>query len=114
MKRDCIIISLDLDAIKKARYELDGAYNLPLVLVVFFLFHPKVLLSKQPAARTFPLRAIHLLRSHKIALFWSPLPPCPYIFTVDGPPPPHPPAPHANVHIFEKEIYQCYCTQNYS
>ena len=112
MKRDCIIISLDLDAIKKARYELDGAYNLPLAVVVFFLFHPKVLFSKQPAARTFPLRAIHLLRSHKIALFWSPLPPCPYIFTVDGPPPP--PPPHANVHIFEKEIYQCYCTQNYS
>ena len=39
VKLDCIIICLDLDTIKKARNELDGACGLPLVLSILKL-HP--------------------------------------------------------------------------
>ena len=43
VKLDCIIIYLDIDTIKKARNELDGACGLPLVSFcnTFFLFVPQ-------------------------------------------------------------------------
>ena len=47
-------LGLDLDTIKKARNELDGACGLPLVLVVSFLFNLKILFQNQ-SARIFPL-----------------------------------------------------------